>query len=127
MEGPAFSTKAESNAYRQFGFDVIGMTSIGEAKLAREAGICYCVTAMVTDYDCWHPDHDNVSVEMVVNTMKSNIKVAKIIIEKLAESFSQLERNCNCVNALQYSIMTEASQIAEAKKDELKPIISKYI
>jgi 5'-methylthioadenosine phosphorylase len=127
MEGPAFSTKAESNTYRQFGFDIIGMTSLAEAKLSREAEICYCTAAMVTDYDCWHPNHDNVSVEMVVNTMKSNVSAAKLIINRIAESFNILKRNCNCNSALKFSIMTDPNIIEDKKKKELAPILKKYL
>jgi 5'-methylthioadenosine phosphorylase len=127
MEGPAFSTKAESNAYRLFGFDIIGMTSLAEAKLSREAEICYCTAAMVTDYDCWHPDHDNVSVDMVVNTMKSNVNAAKLIISRIAESFPTLKRDCNCTNALKFSIMTNPKSIEKSIKLDLEPVTGKYL
>ena len=127
MEGPAFSTKAESNTYRQFGFDVIGMTCLAEAKLAREAEICYCNVSMVTDYDCWHPDHDNVTVDMVINTMKSNTSIAKKIIIELSESFPTLKRECKCSTALNYAIMTDPLSIKQKLKRDLKPIIGKYI
>ena len=123
MEGPAFSTKAESFLYKSWGMDVIGMTSLAEAKLAREAGICYCVTAMVTDYDCWHSDHGQVSVEMVVNTMKANIKTAKVIIEKVSSLFSSIERNCSCKGALNNAIMTSPEYIPDKIKKQLAPIL----
>ena len=109
------------------GFDLIGMTSLGEAKLAREAEICYCTAAMVTDYDCWHPDHDHVSVDMVINTMKSNVHTAKLIIEETAANFSKLKRNCPCSSALQFSIMTSKECIPDKKKKDLDVIIGKYI
>ena len=127
MEGPAFSTKSESNAYRQFGFDIVGMTSLAEAKLSREAEICYCTAAMVTDYDCWRSDHDSVSVDMVVNTMKSNVKAAKLLISSIAESFHLLNRDCGCSSALKFSIMTDIKTISDVKKAELAPITGKYI
>jgi 5'-methylthioadenosine phosphorylase len=123
MEGPAFSTKAESLLYKSWGMDIIGMTSLGEAKLAREAGICYCIAAMVTDYDCWHPEHGNVSIEMVINTMKSNINTAKVIIEKVANSFGSLERNCSCESALSNAIMTSPKCISNEIKNKLGPIL----
>ena len=123
MEGPAFSTKAESFLYKSWGMDIIGMTSLAEAKLAREAGICYCVVAMVTDYDCWHSDHGEVSVEMVVNTMKTNIYTAKMIIEKVANLFSSLERNCSCKNALKNAVMTSPECILDEIKKKLAPIL----
>ncbi|MCF7792310.1 MAG: hypothetical protein K9L78_03290 [Victivallales bacterium] len=125
--GPAFSTKAESETYRKLGFDVIGMTSLGEAKLAREAEICYCTAAMVTDYDCWHPDHDSVSVEMVVNTMKANTCAAKLLIRKTAENFKKVKRDCDCAEALKFSIMTDPQFIPGEKSKDLKPLINKYI
>jgi len=123
MEGPAFSTKAESNLYRSWGMDIIGMTSLGEAKLSREAGICYCVAAMVTDFDCWHPDHDNVSVDVVFKTMETNINTAKCLIEKTVNAFNHLERKCSCKDAGKNSIMTSPSFITEEVKKRLAPIV----
>lgn len=127
MEGPAFSTIAESKYYRSAGFDVIGMTSLAEAKLSREAEICYCTAAMVTDFDSWHPNHDNVSVEMVVNTMKSNVTIAKHIIEATAKNFENIRYKCVCQNALNFAIMTRHEFIPEKKKMELAPLIKKYV
>jgi len=124
MEGPAFSTKAESLLYKSWGMDIIGMTSLAEAKLSREAGICYSVSAMVTDYDCWHSDHGEVSVEMVINTMKQNINTAKLIIEKVAGSFSSLQGNCSCRNALKNAIMTSPECISASIKERLAPILN---
>ncbi len=123
MEGPAFSTKAESFLYKSWGIDIIGMTSLAEAKLSREAGICYCVSAMVTDYDCWHSDHGEVSVEMVINTMKTNIKTAKVIIQKVANSFSSLKRKCSCKNTSKNAIMTSPECIPDEIKKKLAPIL----
>ena len=127
MEGPAFSTKAESKTYKHLGFDVIGMTSLAEAKLSREAEICYCTAAMITDYDCWHSDHDSVSVEMVINNMKFNIKSAKLLITKIAQKFSSLRRDCSCNSALKFSIMTAPEVISKDIKIKLSPIIEKYL
>ena len=124
MEGPAFSTRAESMLYKSWGLDVIGMTSLAEAKLSREAGICYSVSAMVTDYDCWHQDHENVSVEMVIETMKSNIKTAKLIIEKVAGKFNNLERNCKCKNTSKNAVMTAPECIPPVIKEKLSIILN---
>jgi 5'-methylthioadenosine phosphorylase len=128
MEGPAFSTKAESNVYRQWGMDVIGMTNLAEAKLAREAEICYCTVAMVTDYDCWHPDHDHVTVEMVVANLVANSTLAKTIIRKVAENKAKLEASdCSCNSALACALITDKTKIPEKLKQDLSPIIGKYI
>jgi 5'-methylthioadenosine phosphorylase len=127
MEGPAFSTKAESFLYRSWGIDVIGMTNVAEAKLAREAEICYCTLAMVTDYDCWHPDHDSVTVEMIIGNLLANAKLAKKIISKIAEKIPELKRACLCPNALKNAIITSPSCISEKNKIRLEPIIGKYI
>ncbi|HJO92381.1 MAG TPA: MTAP family purine nucleoside phosphorylase [Victivallales bacterium] len=126
MEGPAFSTKAESKLYKSWGIDVVGMTSLAEAKLSREAEICYCTAAMVTDFDSWHPDHDNVTVDMVINTMKSNIKVAKEIVIKTAKNFTEFKTSCSCSSALKNAVMTSPEKIPEKIKNDLKPIIGKY-
>ncbi len=123
MEGPAFSTRAESMLYKSWGLDIIGMTSLAEAKLAREAGICYSVSAMVTDYDCWHQDHENVSVEMVIETMKANVKAAKLIIEKVANNFNLLERNCTCKNTSKNAVMTAPECIPKEIKEKLSIIL----
>src|SRR5512135_2448015 len=105
MEGPAFSTLAESKAYRSWGFDVIGMTNLQEAKLAREAEICYTTIALVTDYDCWHPDHDSVTVEMIIANLVRNASTAQQII---AEAVGRLPetRPCECARALEHAIIT---------------------
>ena len=127
MEGPAFSTKAESNSYRSLGFDVIGMTNLGEAKLAREAEICYCTIAMVTDFDCWHPDHDHVTVEMIVGNLIANSGLAKKIIMKIASMSNKLQRKCQCPDALKCALITNKDFIPSKLKRDLKPIIGKYI
>ena len=106
MEGPAFSTKAESNVYRSWGMDVIGMTNLQEAKLAREAEICYATLALVTDYDCWHPGHDAVSLETVVDYLNRNVRNAQLIMREAVGRLSRRERSCKCGTALKSAIFT---------------------
>ena len=126
MEGPQFSTKAESNTYRKLAFDIIGMTNLQEAKLAREAEICYATCAMVTDYDCWHPDHDAVTGHQVMEYLARNIEnVQKVILEAVPRV--PAARSCKCGSALAHSIITEAKKIPAATKRKLAPIIGKYI
>ena len=126
MEGPSFSTLAESKLYKSWGMDVIGMTNMTEARLAREAEICYQTVAMVTDYDCWHPDHDAVTVEMVIKTLMQNASLAKLIIKKAVAKIAN-SRNCDiCTNSLQTAVITAQDQIPEEIKSKLKPILSKY-
>jgi len=126
MEGPQFSTLAESNLYRSWGAHVIGMTNLQEAKLAREAEICYATLALVTDYDCWHEGHDEVTVEMIVANLTQNSKTAQQII---ADTVGRLpiERTCECATALATAIITRPEMIPEGVKQHLKPIIGKYV
>ena len=126
MEGPQFSTLAESRLYRSWNMDVIGMTNLQEAKLAREAEICFATLALVTDYDCWHPDHDQVTVEMVVETLQANAVTAR---KTLAELVSHLpvERGCECSTALATAIITRPDAIPAAVRQELAPIIGRYV
>jgi 5'-methylthioadenosine phosphorylase len=126
MEGPQFSTLAESQLYRSWGMDVIGMTNLQEAKLAREAEICYVTMALVTDYDCWHPDHDHVTVEMIVATLMQNAKTAQ---QAIAEAIGRIpeERSCECASALKFAIITRPEAISAAAKRDLAPIIGKYV
>jgi 5'-methylthioadenosine phosphorylase len=126
MEGPQFSTLAESKLYRSWGMDIIGMTNLQEAKLAREAEICYTTLALVTDYDCWHPDHDSVTVDMVISTLMQNAKMAQAII---AGTVARLpfERTCECASALKYALITRPDAIADRVKKDLAPIIGKYV
>jgi 5'-methylthioadenosine phosphorylase len=126
MEGPQFSTLAESKLYRSWGMDVIGMTNVQEAKLAREAEICYTTLALVTDYDSWHPDHDSVSVEMIIANLTQNAKTAQAAI---AEAVSRITgpRTCACTNALATAIITRPENVPEQTKRDLAPIIGKYI
>jgi 5'-methylthioadenosine phosphorylase len=126
MEGPQFSTLAESRLYRSWGADIIGMTNLQEAKLAREAEICYSTIALVTDYDCWHPDHDAVTVDMVVATLLQNAKTAQHLIAEAVEKLPA-ERACSCGRALQSAIITRPEAIPAAVKKELAPIIGKYL
>jgi 5'-methylthioadenosine phosphorylase len=127
MEGPAFSTRAESNFYRSADMSVIGMTNMPEAKLAREAEICYTTVAMVTDYDCWHPDHEHVTVDMIIGHLMANVGLAKDIIRLVIDSTSSLEVSCTCGQALKNSIITDPEIIPEKLKKDLQPIIGKYI
>lgn len=126
MEGPAFSTKAESMVYRQWGMDIIGMTNLAEAKLAREAEICYATIALVTDYDCWYPEHDSVTVEMVIQNLVKNSENAKKIIETALSKIPH-NRTCKCEDALKDAIVTDRKTIPKKTKDNLKLIIGKYI
>jgi 5'-methylthioadenosine phosphorylase len=126
IEGPQFSTVAESQLYRDWGMDVIGMTNLQEAKLAREAEICYTTIALVTDYDCWHPDHDSVSVDMIIANLARNAEVAQLLIAE-AVGRVQAERRCSCGHALATAIITHADAIPEQTKRDLAPIIGKYL
>src|SRR5213083_2698471 len=124
MEGPQFSTLAESRLYRSWGMDVIGMTNLQEAKLAREAEICYATLALVTDYDCWHPDHDSVTVDLIVANLMRNAATAK---NTIAEAVGRIDgpRTCACKDALATAIITQAAFIPEQTKQDLRPIIGK--
>jgi len=126
MEGPQFSTLAESRLYRQWGMDVIGMTNLQEAKLAREAEICYATLALVTDYDSWHPDHDSVTVELIIANLTQNALTAQRTIAAAVERLSG-PRTCACKDALATAIITRPEQVPENVKRELAPIIGKYI
>ncbi len=126
MEGPQFSTLAESKLYRSWGMDIIGMTNLQEAKLAREAEICYATIALVTDYDCWHPDHDSVTVDMIIANLTQNAKTAEQII---AGAVAELpfERTCECASALKYALVTRPDAIPAQVRKDLAPIIGKYM
>ena len=126
MEGPAFSTQAESNAYRQLGGDVIGMTSLPEAKLCREAEICYAAIAMVTDYDCWRAGEEHVTVEMILANLAANTALAKDVLAHLIAALPEA-RTCACGTALQNAIITDRGAIPEAIKTALQPIIGRYM
>jgi len=125
MEGPAFSTKAESNVYRSWGMDVIGMTNLQEAKLAREAEICYVTVAMVTDYDCWHEEHDAVTVtDIIANLNKNAENAAKVVMAAVAAM--PAERACKCGSALAHAIITDRKLVPESTRKKLDLIIGKY-
>jgi 5'-methylthioadenosine phosphorylase len=126
MEGPQFSTLAESKLYRAWGMDVVGMTNLQEAKLAREAEICYVTLALVTDYDCWHPDHDSVTVDLIIANLLQNAATAQ---KTIAEAISRLSgpRTCGCKDALATAIITRPEHVPEQIKRELAPIIAKYM
>ena len=126
MEGPQFSTLAESNLYRSWGADIIGMTNLQEAKLAREAEICYSPIALVTDYDCWHPGHDSVTVDMIVANLTQNAKTAQAIIAAAVDRLPY-ERTCECASALKFGIITRPDAIPDATRRELTPLIGKYL
>jgi len=126
MEGPQFSTLAESRLYRSWGADIIGMTNLQEAKLAREAEICYTTIALVTDYDCWHPDHDHVTVEMIIANLTQNAKTAQQIIAA-AVARLPFERTCECASALKYALITRPDVVPEQVRRDLAPIVGKYL
>ncbi len=126
MEGPLFSTRAESNVYRQWGVSVIGMTNLQEAKLAREAEICYSTLAMATDYDCWHVGEEAVTLEMVISNLNKNAETAKRIL-KIAIPKIERKRNCECATAVQNAIVTQKNLIPDTTKKKLDVIFGKYI
>jgi 5'-methylthioadenosine phosphorylase len=126
MEGPAFSTLAESELYRSWGADVIGMTNLQEAKLAREAEICYSTLAMVTDYDCWHPDHDHVTAELILGNLGRNAETAKAVLRAAVRRLP-VPRGCECESALRYALITAPELVPEAVKRELEPIVGRYM
>ena len=126
MEGPAFSTKAESNLYRSWGMDVIGMTNLTEAKLAREAEICYATVAMVTDYDCWHPDHDAVTVVDIIRNLFHNAENAAKVVKAAVALLPEDDRTCACSRALRDALITDKKAVPEATHRRLEHIIGKY-
>jgi 5'-methylthioadenosine phosphorylase len=126
IEGPQFSTMAESRLYKSWGMDVVGMTNLQEAKLAREAEICYTTIALVTDFDCWHPEHENVTVDMIVENLSRNAATAKQLISEAVERVPA-ERGCLCASALATAIITSPDAIPESAKRDLAPIIGKYV
>jgi len=126
MEGPQFSTKAESNLYRSWGMDVIGMTNLQEAKLAREAELCYVTVAMVTDYDCWHPHHDSVTVDQIVAVLLKNAENACNVVREAVAAMPQ-DRACKCGAALAHAILTDKTKIPQMTKERLKLILGKYL
>ncbi|HLJ45382.1 MAG TPA: S-methyl-5'-thioadenosine phosphorylase [Bryobacteraceae bacterium] len=126
MEGPAFSTKAESNIYRSWGMDVIGMTNLQEAKLAREAEICYVTVAMVTDYDCWHEDHDAVTVSDIIANLNKNAENARNVVKAAVAAMPE-ERNCKCGAALAHALITDRNIVPEVTRKKLELLVGKYL
>ncbi|MEH1801340.1 S-methyl-5'-thioadenosine phosphorylase [Nostoc sp.] len=127
MEGPAFSTKAESNLYRSWGATIIGMTNLPEAKLAREAEIAYATLALVTDYDCWHPDHDSVTVELVIGNLLRNAVNAQKVIQETVRRLSENPPTSEAHSALQYAILTQLDKAPAATKEKLRLLLQKYL
>jgi 5'-methylthioadenosine phosphorylase len=127
MEGPAFSTKAESNLYRSWGADIIGMTNLQEAKLAREAEICYSTLALVTDYDCWHPDHDHVTVEMIIDNLTQNARTAQQVIAGVVGSIDESPRTCACATALASALITRPDFVPAETRSRLELLVGKYL
>ena len=126
MEGPQFSTLAESKLYRTWGMDVIGMTNLQEAKLAREAEICYTTIALITDYDCWHPDHDQVTVDMIIANLMQNARTAQQVIAS-AVALLPFDRTCECATALKHALITRPEAIPASTRQKLAPIVGKYL
>jgi len=126
MEGPAFSTRAESFLYRDLKASIIGMTNLTEAKLAREAEICYGIIALSTDYDCWHTSHDDVTVEAIIKIIHQNVAMAKNIIRHAVAGIAE-ERSCSCASAMQYAVITDKKAIPEKAKADLDILIGKYL
>jgi 5'-methylthioadenosine phosphorylase len=128
MEGPQFSTRAESNVYRQWGVDVIGMTNLQEAKLSREAEICYATLAMVTDYDCWHESEEAVSVEAVMAVLRQNAAMGQEVVRRAAVGAPAAgARTCACGEALKYALLTDPAAVPAATRERLAPIVGKYL
>lgn len=126
MEGPAFSTKAESNLYRSWGMDVIGMTNLQEAKLAREAELCYATIAMVTDFDCWHPEHDAVTVNDIIQNLTHNAENAAKVVRSAVRLLSLGERSCPCSRALETALITDKQAVPPPTYEKLELLVGKY-
>jgi 5'-methylthioadenosine phosphorylase len=126
MEGPAFSTKAESNLYRRWGMDIIGMTNLQEAKLAREAEICYATIALVTDFDCWHESHESVNADMIIGNLQKNCQTAQTIIAQTVQDLID-SKKCQCGEALKYALITDRAAIPAETKTKLECIVGKYL
>lgn len=127
MEGPQFSTKAESNVYRSWGMDVIGMTNLQEAKLAREAELCYATLAMVTDYDCWHADHDAVTVSDIIANLNANAEHAERVVRSAVRNLRLEARTCDCSHALAQALITDPKTVPEATYRKLELLVGKYL
>ncbi len=127
MEGPQFSTRAESEVYRSWGMDVIGMTNLQEARLAREAEICYATLAMITDYDCWHDDEDNVNAESILETIHHNVETAQNVIRRALDRLGESAPSCGCQRALDAALVTPLDLVPEETKEALRPIIQRFL
>jgi 5'-methylthioadenosine phosphorylase len=125
IEGPMFSTRAESELYRSWDMDVVGMTNLQEAKLAREAEICYSTLAMITDYDCWHPEHDSVTAEQIVAVLGENARTARAILRAAIRKLP-IGRDCECESALKTALITAPDLVPNEIKRELEPIVGRY-
>jgi 5'-methylthioadenosine phosphorylase len=126
MEGPAFSTRAESHLHRQWGADLIGMTAMPEAKLAREAELCYGTLALATDYDCWH-EGEAVTVEEVVGTIKKNVENSRTMVVEIANRIGNAARKCMCPTALEHAIITDRDSIPAAQSEKMKPVFGRVL
>jgi len=126
IEGPQFSSRAESQLYRSWSVDVVGMTASPEAKLAREAEMCYTTLAMVTDYDCWYPGHESVTAEMILTNLRKGVDTVKRVLKLLLPSIPE-RRDCACASALKHALVTDAKCVSESKKQELELLIGKYL
>src|SRR5258707_8097159 len=126
MEGPQFSTLAEAHVHRQLRFEVIGMTNVTEAKLAREAELCYATIAMITDYDCWHPEHESVTATQIIATLNQNAENAQKVLREAVRAMPK-ERSCKCGAALRHALVTDFKLVPPATKKRLAPIIGKYL
>jgi 5'-methylthioadenosine phosphorylase len=126
MEGPQFSTLAEAHMHRALGFDVIGMTNVTEAKLAREAELCYASIAMITDYDCWHPDHESVTGAQIIATLNQNAENAQRVLREAVKEL-RVERSCKCGAALAHALITDPKLVPKTTKKRLAPIVGKYL
>ena len=127
IEGPQFSSRAESELYRAWGMDVIGMTNVHEARLAREAEICYVTLAMVTDYDCWHPDHESVTADQIIQNLVRNAATAKAVLRAALQRVPREPRRCECATALRSALVTAPELVPEQVKRDLAPIIGRYM
>ncbi len=126
IEGPQFSTRAESELYRSWGMDIIGMTNLQEARLAREAEICYSTLAMITDFDCWHPEHDSVTAEQIIGNLGRNAETAKAVLRAAVRGLP-IARDCECESALKYALVTAPELVPEKIMRELEPIVGRYM
>lgn len=127
MEGPQFSTRAESRIYRSWGIDVIGMTNLQEARLAREAEICYATLAMVTDYDCWHETEEAVSVEAVLGVLRQNARMGQETVRRAVAMLADRAPACECADALRYALLTDPAAVPEATRERLRPLVGRYL